>query len=335
MRQFKRFTEKNPWIWSAIGAAVLWLIMGSISKFSLTSLATIIYTVSYLALVSLGQMLVITSGRGAIDLSIPDVITLSAFLSMGLINGQNRNLPWVFLLVILLGVTVGFLNSRLVIYLKIPPIIATMGMGYILETVSLMYNHHFAVFETCSILTAISRTKLFGLQIVIYIILLLAVVVMFLLKRTTYGKALVAVGQNIEAAKLAGIDTVRVETLTYIFSSVLASVGGMLIAARVGGAFLGMGDSYQMESVGAVVLGGTLISGGKAVPVGTLAGCVFLGLIMSTMQIAGFPQGAQNVAKGILIIAVILIGEVNKRRQVSSAGTEANAAAKVQEVKDV
>ncbi|MCM1296243.1 MAG: ABC transporter permease, partial [Muribaculaceae bacterium] len=218
---------------------------------------------------------------------------------------------------------------------KIPPIIATMGMGYILETVSLMYNHHFAVFETCSILTAISRKKIFGLQIVIYIILALALVVMFLLKKTTYGKSLVAVGQNIEAAKLAGINTVRVETLTYIFSSVLASVGGMLIAARVGGAFLGMGDSYQMESVGAVVLGGTLISGGKAVPVGTLAGCVFLGLIMSTMQIAGFPQGAQNVAKGILIIAVILLGEINRRRQLSDAGAASDNETKTQEVEHV
>ncbi len=123
----------------------------------------------------------------------------------------------------------------------------------------------------------------------------------------SYGKSLLAVGQNREAAKLAGIKVNRVEMLTYVFSSILAAFGGMLTTARVGGALLGMGDSYTLETVASIVVGGTLISGGKANVPGTLVGCLFLGLIVTAMQIMGFSVGAQNIAKGALIIIVLLL----------------------------
>jgi len=82
----------------------------------------------------------------------------------------------------------------------------------------------------------------------------------------------------------------------------------MLVAARTNGAWLGMGDAYLLETVGSVVIGGTLISGGKAVTVGTLAGCLFLGLIITAMVMLGFNLGLQNIAKGILIIIILVIG---------------------------
>ena len=82
----------------------------------------------------------------------------------------------------------------------------------------------------------------------------------------------------------------------------------MLISARVGSAILGMGDDYSLETVASIVVGGTLISGGKANVPGTLAGCLFLGLIVTAMQIMGFSVGAQNIAKGALIIIVLLLG---------------------------
>jgi ribose transport system permease protein len=98
--------------------------------------------------------------------------------------------------------------------------------------------------------------------------------------------------------------------LTYIFSSVLAALAGLLIPARVGGALLGMGDMYTMETVASIVVGGTLMSGGRASVPGTLSGCLFLGLIGSAMQIIGLPIGAQNISKGFIILFVLFIGTV-------------------------
>lgn len=298
----------KSWIWAVAGTVVLWISLGVVSKnLSMESFYANAYTASYLGLVALGQMLVITSGRGAIDLSIPGVITMAAYVSMGIVNGSDAQLLVGVAAVVALGIAIGLLNGALVVYVKIPPIIATMAVSYILITLTLLYNRGFAVFKICPILLGVTRNRLFGIPVMIFIVAAAALAVDFVIRRTTYGRALLAVGQNIDAARLAGINTVRVEIIAYVISGVLAGIGGLLIAARVGGAFLGMGDTYMLESVGSVVIGGTLISGGKAVTGGTLAGGLFLGFIITTMQVAGFDIGIQNIVKGFLIIAVLVV----------------------------
>ena len=132
-----------------------------------------------------------------------------------------------------------------------------------------------------------------------------------------------------EAARLAGVRVVKVEMITYIVAASLAGLSGALISARVTGAYLGMGDNYQMESIACIVIGGTLMSGGRANTVGTLVGCVFLYLIVSCMQLMGADAGMQSVVKGALIIIVLLIGasDNNKKREKKyhKAGTESAA----------
>ena len=308
MKKFKKYIKEHNWVWAAVGAFLLWFVMGiSSGRLNLESFLSNAYTAAFLAILAFGQMLVVTSGRGAIDLSIPGVLTLMAFVSMSIINGENKNVPLAILVIVVLGAVIGFLNSVMVIYLQIPAIIATMAMNYILTTAALLINKNFSIFAIAPVIQKLVTTRIFGVQLMIFLIILLAVGFWFLLNRTSYGKSLLAVGQNREAAKLAGIKVNRVEMLTYVFSSILAAFGGMLTTARVGGALLGMGDSYTLETVASIVVGGTLISGGKANVPGTLVGCLFLGLIVTAMQIMGFSVGAQNIAKGALIIIVLLL----------------------------
>ncbi len=276
-------------------------------RLNLESLITNAYTASFLAIVALGQMLVVTTGRGAIDLSIPGVITLAAYVSMSIVGGSDIMLVPGIVIPIAMGALIGLVNGGLVIWLKIPSIIATMAVNYILITMSLIINRGFSGFAICSILLGVTRIRFLNIPIVIYMVVILAGVIHIALNRTSYGKSLIAMGQNQLAAKLAGVKITRVELLTYVFSSVLAAIAGMLISARVGGAFLGMGDPYMLETIASIVIGGTLMSGGKANCAGTLAGAMFLGLIVTAMQIMGFQVGAQNVAKGALIIVVLLV----------------------------
>ncbi len=304
--------QKN-WLWSALGALLLWLALGLISgNLSAESFFANAYTASYLGLVALGQMVVVSSGRGAIDLSIPGVITLAAYVSMGVVNGSDRLLLVGLLAVVAVGLLIGLINGALVVYVRIPPIIATMAVSYILITVTLLYNRGFAVFKICPILLSITRERIFGVPVMLFVVIAIALLIHYVIRRTTFGRALLAVGQNIDAARLAGINTARIEITAYVISSILAGIGGLLVAARVGGAFLGMGDAYMLESVGAVVIGGTLISGGRADTVGTLAGCLFLGFIITTMQVAGAEVGVQNIVKGVLIIAVLVLSMRHK-----------------------
>lgn len=309
MTKIKKYIQENNWVWAAAGAFLLWFIMGiSSGRLNLESFLSNAFIASFLVILSFGQMLVVTSGRGAIDLSIPGVLTLMAFISMSIINGSNANLPLALFVVVLLSALIGALNGLMVLYLQIPAIIATMAMNYILTTAALLINKNFSIFSIAPVLNNLIQTRIGGVQLMIYLVLLLSVGFWFLLNRTPYGKSLQALGQNREAARLAGIKVNRVEILTYSFSSILTGISGILISARVGSAILGMGDDYTLETIASIVVGGTLISGGKANVPGTLAGCLFLGLIVTAMQIMGFSVGAQNIAKGALIILILLIG---------------------------
>ncbi|MDP3447540.1 MAG: ABC transporter permease [Eubacteriales bacterium] len=303
------FSRNGSWILAMLGSIVLWILMGlSGNGITIRSLIDNAYTASFLAIAGLAQMLVVTTGRGAIDLSIPGMITLGAYVSMGVCNGSNVMIIPAILLVILLGILVGLLNSSMVIFLGIPAIIATMAMNYIIVTGTMLINNTFNVFTIPSILKAIVQTRVMGIPVIIGIVVILALLIHFLLSATSYGKSLLAMGQNLEAARLASVKVIKIEVLTYVFASVFAGIAGALISARVSGAYLGMGDNYQMESIACIVIGGTLMSGGRANAFGTLVGSLFLYLTISSMQLMGADAGIQSVVKGALIIALLLVG---------------------------
>jgi ribose transport system permease protein len=303
------FSRNGSWILAMLGSIVLWILMGlSGNGISIRSLIDNAYTASFLAIAGLAQMLVVTTGRGAIDLSIPGMITLGAYVSMGVCNGNNAMIIPAILLVVLLGAIVGLLNSSMVIFLGIPAIIATMAMNYIIVTGTMLINNTFNVFTIPSILKAIVQTRVMGIPIIIGVVIILALLIHFLLSATSYGKSLLAIGQNLEAARLASVKVIKIEVLTYVFASVFAGIAGALISARVTGAYLGMGDNYQMESIACIVIGGTLMSGGRANAFGTLVGSLFLYLTISSMQLMGADAGIQSVVKGALIIAILLVG---------------------------
>ena len=308
MSKIQDFTRNNRWAWSAIGALAMFIVVSLISgRISYMSFAANFTIACYLTICALGQMIVMTTGRGAFDLSIPNMITLSAFLTMGLTNGQDRNFFPVLLLVIVVGAVVGFINSVLVIRLRITSMVATLAVGYILSTATSIYNRTFNSLVVCDIMKTITRTRFLELPIICYIVVLIVIGIALVFRNVTYGRALLALGQNKRAAQLAGIKVNRVEMLAYVISAVLAALCGFFLSGRVGGAFLGMGDSYLLDTVGSVVIGGTLASGGRAVPVGTMFGALFLSFVVAAMQVANFSIGMQNVVKGAIIIFVLML----------------------------
>ena len=311
MKKIQSFVATKHWAWSAIGCVLMFAAVSAISgKVSYQSFAANFTIACYLTICALGQMIVMTTGRGAFDLSIPNMITLSAFLTMGLINGENKNFFPVLLLVMAVGVLVGLVNSFLVIKMRITSMIATLAVGYILSTATSIYNRTFNCLEVCGIMRGVLRIKVLGLPLICYIVLLIVAVIVFMFRSITYGRALLALGQNKRAAQLAGINVNKVETIAYIMSAVLAAICGFFLSGRVGGAFLGMGDSYLMDTVGSVVIGGTLASGGRAVPLGTLFGALLLSFVVAAMQIANFSIGMQNIVKGAIIILVLVLSAV-------------------------
>jgi ribose transport system permease protein len=296
------------WIWAAGGALAVWVAMGLVTNgVHLESLASNAVSASFLVIAALGQMYVVTSGRGAIDLSIPGVITLGAFVATGFIHGSDARLLVGVPLLLAMGATIGAVNGAAVLFLRIPPIIATLAIGYVLTTAALLYNEGFAVFQVSPLLTSLARGRLLSVPSMVIFACAVAALAAVGLRRTVFGRSLVAIGQNLEAARLAGIRVNRVQFIAYMVSGSCAALTGALLSARVGGAFLGMGDSYLLESIGGVVIGGTLVFGGRSTALGTIFGCLFLVLLVTAMQAAGFPVGTQNIVKGALIVLVLIV----------------------------
>ncbi|TPJ75266.1 ABC transporter permease [Mesorhizobium sp. B2-5-13] len=305
---FSLWAQKNRWVWSAIGVLLLWLVLSVVTnRFSLSSLSGIMLSASFLTVVGIGQMFVVTTGRGNIDLSVASVITLSAFVALLTIKGQDANLAIGVGAAILLGLAIGGLNSLLVVGLNIPAIIATLATGYVLATATLLSNRAIAGFGVSPLLKTLATGRIAGVPIMAAIAIVGVAATSFVLRYTVFGQLLSAVGQNRTAARLAAIRNNRVIASAFIISSVLASLNGLLLGAYIGGAFLEMGQPYLLQSIAAVVLGGTLIFGGSASAVGTLFASILLILIVTTMQIVGLPPGAQDIVQGIVVIFVLAL----------------------------
>jgi ribose transport system permease protein len=252
-------------------------------------------------------MAVVTTGDGNIDLSISSVMTLSAYVALIVIGGHDSRLFLGVVVTFGLGLLVGAINAALVLLARIPAIIATLATGYVLATASLLANRAIPGFTIAPTLRAIATARVVGVPIMAVVALVVMIAASLALNRTAYGRTLSAVGQNALAARLAGVKTIRVAAGAFLASSVLAAFTGLLLGAYVGGAFLEMGQPFLLQSLGAVVLGGTLILGGSATAVGTMFGAVLLVLIVTTMQIARLPPGTQDVVEGAVIIAVLAL----------------------------
>ena len=301
----------SAWLWPLLGSLVLWIAACLIShgvSFKLLFLNATL--ASFLALLGLGQMTVITSGDGSIDLSMPYVLTLSAYVSAAVMNGSNANLLAGIVLALVVSLAVGLLNGLMIALLKIPAIITTLAAGYIVYTVLLQISASKAgAYATSPGLQGFVHAQVDGLSAVVVIALAAGVVLAWILRASVYGRSLVAMGQSRSAAKLAGIPIRRMVLLNFLISALLGSISGLLLGAFDGGAFVNMGNAYLLTSIGAVVIGGTLISGGKSSVVGTLGGALLLTLIVTVLELSKIAIGFQDVIEGLLLVVFVLLSQ--------------------------
>jgi ribose transport system permease protein len=302
---------EQPWIWALLGILALWILLSiGVGQVNLENLSGIVASAGLLSVVAIGQMMVVTTGNGAIDLSIPSVMTLSAFVVTSVTNGQDARLVLGLAAVAALGIGVGWVNALIVNRLRIPPIIATLAVGYILTTATLIFNRGFETYNVSPLLAYVASGRVSGVPIILLLAVALTWATSWLLHTSVYGLKLSAVGQNQRAAYFAGVRVEETRCAAYVLSGLLAALGGVLLSGRVSGAFLEMGNPFLLQSVGAVVVGGSSILGGRGNAVGTLLGSIFLVMIVTTMQVLRVAGGSQDIAQGMLIILVLAVATV-------------------------
>ncbi|WP_369063740.1 ABC transporter permease [Burkholderia gladioli] len=274
-------------------------------------LSTALSFSTFTVLVSLGQMLVITSGPGNIDLSIPSVIALSGALSMSVMNGANGMILPGIAVALLSGAVVGGFNFVLIRFLRIPPIIATLSSALIVLSCAIAYGRGVRP-PPPALLAQMMVVRVGWLPLFSIFAIALTLLVWLLLTRTLYGRALAALGQNTNAARLAGVRTDFHVWLTYVICGALAGLTGCLIATFSGGNSLDQGNEYLLLTVAVVVIGGTSVSGGRASLGGVWGAALFMFLLVALLNSAGASAGLRTVLTGIIIVAVVALTEKRK-----------------------
>ena len=266
---------------------------------------TLAFTIApYLVLVGLGQMLVMSTGPGNIDVSVAKVFSLGGLLSIavGEVTGS-----WVLGIgaAMLAGLALSAISVVAILFVRIPPIVATLATSLITSAISLTLAKGFQGSADPALKSFLSWAP-FGVPAFAVLVILFTVLVSFLLKRTVWGTQTLAFGQARRAAEYAGISANRTLAVVYLTSGVLAALAGALRAA-FSAPNVELGNDYLLDSIAVVVIGGTLITGGRAVPWGVWGGALFFILLDGLLNLIGWSYAGQNVLKGFLVLAVLFL----------------------------
>jgi ribose transport system permease protein len=299
-------SERLPWIWSFAGAALVWIAIVLVAGRGLGGTLTSALAIApFLVIAAIGQMFVITAGYGSIDLSVPYVMTLAGFLSVGVMDGGDGSMLLGFLAGMGAGLLVAAANVLAIELLAIPPIVATLATGLMAQSWASVKAGRFGASVDPS-LHEFTTEKVGPVPLLALCTIVFAVAAGFVLHRTRFGRSLQAIGQNRRAADLAGLRVKLTLAIPYLISGTLAGVAGVLVAAYASPS-LDIGDPYLLNSIAVVVLGGTLIQGGRSNVPGIWGGALFLILLVTLLGVLNINPATQNIVKGGLIILVLIM----------------------------
>ncbi|HKJ95543.1 MAG TPA: ABC transporter permease [Gammaproteobacteria bacterium] len=299
----------RPWIWVFAAALLVWLVVVlEVSGRGAGGVLTVsLQFATFYVILGLGQMMVIATGPGNIDLSMPSVLTLAAYLSMGVMGGSDANLWLGVGTGVGVGLAAGVGNVTLIHLLRIPPMIATLAAGFIVDSLAMAYSTG-STAQPAPALMAFSTGRVLGVPFIAWLFIAVAALVAVTMQLTPFGRHVLAIGQNERAAYLAGVRIRRIRSAVFILSALAASICGILLAGASGGASLNMGEGYLLMSIAVVVLGGTSIFGGQVAIPGVWGAALLLYLIVSLLNVLSVTSGVRYLTIGLVIIAVLAVG---------------------------
>lgn len=307
----KKFIHKNSWVWAAAGTLLIWCVISVMSGgFSLKTMFLNATLATFAFLLGISELFIITSGEGAIDLSVAYTFTLSAYISAKLFRSGTVLMG--ILLIIAVCILIGLVNSFVNVCLHVHAMIGTLAVGYILFTIVLIYAQS-STMAPDKLWAKFCQSQIGGFSVPTALCLIVIAFMVVVLYHTKFGKQLHAVGQGHLAGKFAGVPVNRILVISFVSSSLIAGLGGVICCAYVNGSYQTLGDTYQMSAISAAMIGGTLVSGGKSSVVGTYLGAVMLTLLGTLLNLTGLAKGWQYVIEGLIIIMLLVSGTGNRR----------------------
>ncbi|MGE0005846.1 MAG: ABC transporter permease [Parvibaculaceae bacterium] len=300
----------DPAAAAAFGCVVLLLLLGSLYSASFLSpeyLLQQLQVASFLGLIATGMMLVVLLGQ--IDLSVPWLVTVGGMMSTAAAGWGGFGEAFAIPFGIACGLLLGLVNGVGVAYLRVPSMIFTLGMNAVAQGLMVMRTGGFAPMDhsTDAMHFLATGRTLLGIPNALFVWIAIALLTVFMLTRTTYGRAVYAIGNRERAAYLSGIPTQRVVMATFAASGALSAFAGVLLAGYSTKAYQAMGDPYLLPAIAAVVLGGTNILGGRGTYLGTVAGVLLITILQSILSVMQIEEAGRQLIYGGVIIVMLLV----------------------------
>ena len=250
-----------------------------------------------------------------IDLSVGSILALSGLVTGSLVTGSEPHSAFVGILAgLLVGLALGAINGLIVARLSVAPFVVTLGMLSVARGMTFIYNDGMPIANLSKEFRFIGQGMVGGIPVPVIILAITFFIFWFILKYTTFGRYVYAVGGNERSAKTSGISTRWVVFAVYVISGLLSGLAGQILAARTTSALPQAGIAYELDAIAAVVIGGTSLSGGVGTLSGTLIGALIIGVSNNGLDLMGVSSYYQQVIKGTIIVAAVLLDASRKKQ---------------------
>ncbi len=271
--------------------------------------------------ISVGMTLVVLTA--GIDLSVGSVLALSGAVAAGLLKSGiawpahdlfiGFTLLGTIVSALLVGSALGFFNGWMITKFKVPPFVATLAMLTIARGLTMLWTKGYPISSLGPKFDYIGTGWLLGIPVLVWISAITVALAVLLVKKTPLGRYIYAIGGNEQAARLSGIHINRVKIIVYTICGILAAVGGIMVTSRLDSAQPNAGTSYELDSIAAVVIGGTSLSGGRGTIMGTVLGAIIIGVLNNGLVLLDVSPFWQQVIKGFVILLSVIVDKMNAK----------------------
>lgn len=308
---------------SLIALVVLCVVLSGLSDKFLTvdNGWNVLRQISVNVCISVGMTLIILTA--GIDLSVGSVLAFSGAVAAGLLK---TGIAWpahdlfigftllgTILSALLAGSVLGFFNGFVITRFKVPPFVATLAMLTIARGLTLLWTKGYPISGLGPRFGYIGTGWLLGIPVLVWISAIIVITALVITKMTPIGRYIYAIGGNEQAARLSGININRVKIIVYTLGGILAAVGGIMVTSRLDSAQPNAGTSYELDSIAAVVIGGTSLSGGRGSIMGTVLGAIIIGVLNNGLVLLNVSPFWQQVIKGLVILLSVIADKINAK----------------------
>jgi ribose transport system permease protein len=302
----------KDWIILILLLALVLICSLLLSKFRTTSnIMNILRQASFTAIIAMGEFFVILIGQ--MDMSISAIIGMASIFFAGFVVKMGLPIWMAILIVLVIGVIIGLINGALVIYGKMPSFIATLVVMNIVRGINYLYSRGLPISGLPEGFNFLGSGYVGIVPFPVILMFILAIILYIISSHTSLGRSFFAVGGNLEASRLSGINVNFIGILAFVFSAILTVIGSLGLTAKTLAGNVTLGDELLFDVMTIVVLGGTSLTGGRGRVFGVVIGALFLQVISNAMVLLSINTYWQWVVKGAILIVVVLIDSNTKR----------------------